>query len=143
MKNRKEFITKGMTPGEFFDRFTVFIQKAFHSDDYKKRVDEYVAILNKNGLDGNLLKVLCELQIFNVNIWCLESDIRRDKEGELGLLEVGRRALRIRDFNRGRTKSSNAINKLMGVLEQDEKFEQHDSVQEKNNADNLHRTSSI
>ena len=135
--------TKEMTPGEFFDRFTVLIQKAFHSDDYKKRVDEYITILNENGFDGNLLKVLCELQIFNVNIWCLESDIRRDKEGELGLLEVRRRALRIRDFNRGRTKSSNTINKLMGVLEQDEKFEQHDSVQEKKNVDNLHRTSSI
>jgi len=134
--------TKQMTPGEFFDRFTVLIQKAFYSDEYKKRVDEYVIILNKNGIDGNLLKVLCELQMFNVNIWHLESDIRKGNEKELGLLEVGRRALKIRDFNRGRTKRSNTINKLMGELEQDEKFGL-DQVQERNNANNLHRTTSF
>jgi len=140
--DNNEMKTKTMTPGEFFDRFTVLIQKAFHSDEYKKRVDEYVVILNENNIDGNLLRTLCELQMFNVNIWHLESDIRKDKEGELGLIEVGRRALKIRDFNRGRAKRSNAINRLMGVLEQDDKFEL-DQVQEKDNADNLHRTASF
>jgi len=121
---KKEFVTKGMTPGEFFDRFTILLQKSFFSDDYKKRVEEYVAILDKNGFDGKFLRIICELQIININIWHLESDIRKSREGELGLLEVGRRALRIRDYNRERTERSNIINRLMGEKEQDEKFEQ-------------------
>ncbi|TES93764.1 MAG: hypothetical protein E3J90_14050 [Promethearchaeota archaeon] len=139
---KKKFITKGMTPGELFDRFTILLQKSFFSDDYRERAEEYVAILDKNGFDGKFLRIICELQIININIWHLESDIRKDKEGELGLMEVGRRALRIRDYNRERTKRSNAINELMGESERDEKFEL-DQIKEKSNVDNLHRTSTL
>lgn len=46
----------------------------------------------------------------NGNIWTLESDIRQGKEGELGLEEVGRRALAIRDLNAGRIKVKNELN---------------------------------
>lgn len=51
-------------------------------------------------------------ELFRVNgsIWDLESDIRKGKEGELGLEEVGRRALAIRDLNGHRVKIKNEIN---------------------------------
>ena len=40
-----------------------------------------------------------ELYKINGQIWDLEGDIRAGKEGELGLEEVGKRALAIRDLN--------------------------------------------
>ena len=40
-----------------------------------------------------------QLQEINGRIWDLESDIRKGKEGELGLEEVGRRAIAIRNIN--------------------------------------------
>ena len=46
----------------------------------------------------------------NGDIWTLESDIRKGKEGELGLEEVGRRALQIRDHNKLRIEAKNRIN---------------------------------
>lgn len=46
----------------------------------------------------------------NGDIWDLESDIRRGNELILGLEEVGRRALRIREFNNIRVSIKNEIN---------------------------------
>lgn len=54
------------------------------------------------------------LRRLNAQIWDLESDIRRGKEGELGLEEVGRRALKIRDINRQRIALKNEISKVTG-----------------------------
>jgi len=51
-----------------------------------------------------------ELLKHNGDIWTLESDIRKGKEGELGLEEVGRRALQIRDHNKLRIEVKNRIN---------------------------------
>jgi hypothetical protein len=55
--------------------------------------------------------VVDQLKTLNGKIWDLESDIRSGKEGELGLEEVGRRAILIRDINRERVSLKNAINK--------------------------------
>lgn len=49
---------------------------------------------------------------FNGKIWDLESDIRKGKEGELGLEEVGRRALAIRDLNGFRILNKNKISSI-------------------------------
>lgn len=49
--------------------------------------------------DGSIKEWLNRLLIHNAMIWSLESDIRQGKEGELGLSEVGRRAIRIREHN--------------------------------------------
>jgi len=46
-------------------------------------------------------------------IWHLESDIRKGREGELGLEEVGRRALLIRDLNTERISFINQLNRLL------------------------------
>ena len=54
--------------------------------------------------------------LYEVNgaIWDLESDIRKGKEGELGLEEVGRRALKIRDLNAKRIQFKNDISERYG-----------------------------
>lgn len=60
------------------------------------------------------------LQLYDVNgkIWDLESEIRQGKEGKLGLEEVGRRALAIRDLNADRVKLKNEIARLAGEFEE-------------------------
>ena len=50
------------------------------------------------------------ISIVNIKISILEADIRKGKEDELGLEEVGRRALQIRDLNKERVAIKNAIN---------------------------------
>ena len=50
-----------------------------------------------------------ELYKINGIIWDLESDIRKGKEGLLGLEEVGRRAILIRDNNKKRISFKNKI----------------------------------
>jgi len=58
---------------------------------------------------------LNELYIVNAKIWDLESDIRKGKEGELGLEEVGRRAILIRNLNRERVALKNKIIEETGI----------------------------
>jgi len=50
----------------------------------------------------------------NGKIWDLEADIRGGKDGKLGLGEVGRRALAIRDLNKLRVAIKNEITSLAG-----------------------------
>ena len=67
----------------------------------------------KNELNGDEIYAYVD-QLYEVNrrIWDLESDIRKGKEGELGLEEVGRRAIMIRDFNKERINIKNTINTI-------------------------------
>jgi hypothetical protein len=65
-------------------------------------------------LRASLDDLLVKLYTINGRIWNLESDIRQGKEGLLGLEEVGRRALAIRDFNGERIRLKNRITDLIG-----------------------------
>ncbi len=71
---------------------------------YKKALDEFRE-------KGILIKQewIDELYDLNGQIWDIESDIRRGKEGELGLEEVGRRAIAIRKINSKRVAIKNKI----------------------------------
>ena len=73
-------------------------------EEYKRAIEEN----RKKGvkIDEKWLERLYEL---NSRIWDLESDIRRGKEGELGLEEVGRRAIEIRELNKKRISVKNEI----------------------------------
>ena len=55
-------------------------------------------------------------RLYEVNgkIWDLEADIRQGKEGKLGLEEVGRRALAIRNLNNKRVAIKNEIVSMTG-----------------------------
>lgn len=103
-----------LTPGEFFDRFTITILKARYSDDYRQRVESLVDTLNQNELQGDLLYEVCSLMMVNTDIWNLEADIRQGEEGTLGLKEVGERALKIRNENKRRVGMVNTLNELFG-----------------------------
>ena len=58
---------------------------------------------------ADLIDRLC---ISNIKISILEADIRQGKEKELGLEEVGRRALEIRDINKERVALKNALKEI-------------------------------
>lgn len=63
--------------------------------------------------EGSLLFVT-KLKEVNGKIWDLESDIRKGKENELGLEEVGRRAIQIRELNKIRVGYKNEMVKIYG-----------------------------
>jgi len=73
-------------------------------EEYERAVKEF----EKRGviIDKNWLNSLYEI---NGKIWDLESDIRKGKENELGLEEVGRRAILIREWNKKRVGIKNKI----------------------------------
>jgi len=66
--------------------------------------------------DGLIIKDdwIKEMYGANKKIWDLESDIRKGKEESLGLEEVGRRAISIRNFNKERIEIRNKIAKETG-----------------------------
>ena len=59
-------------------------------------------------------RILKKLYEVNGKIWDLEADIRKGKEGELGLEEVGRRAIEIRNLNKTRISIKNEITEVTG-----------------------------
>lgn len=60
------------------------------------------------------IKGIRKLYELNGEIWKLEFDIRRGKEKQLGLTEVGRRAIAIRGWNGKRISEKNRLNKVFG-----------------------------
>lgn len=96
--------------GDIVDRWTIAYLKCYRGKvDTYEECEEY-RIYSEN-YDGKVIKEAFDgLLQANGDIWTLESDIRKGKEGELGLEEVGRRALAIRDLNAGRIKIKNELN---------------------------------
>ena len=96
-----------MPISEVADRFTILQLKRERTDldvsyeiaPYKRELDRYY----------NIDTFVDDLYRVNGMIWDLESDIRKGKEGELGLEEVGRRAIEIRNLNNTRVEIKNEI----------------------------------
>ena len=98
-----------MSLGEIADRYSIIKLKSERTDvDCKEEFNTL-----KNELNGDEIYAYVD-QLYEVNgrIWDLESDILKCKEGELGLEEVGRRAIMIRDFNKERINIKNTINTI-------------------------------
>ncbi len=96
-----------MPIGEIADRYSIAILKKQRADADNQ--DEITQFLNElNQYDG-IFDYVEKLININGKIWDLESDLRKGKEGELGLEEVGRRAIQIREFNKIRVGYKNQI----------------------------------
>jgi hypothetical protein len=68
-----------------------------------------------NGIDRSLpgmADLLCNLLEINASIWDAEAAIRQGLDADLGLSEIGSRAIRIRDLNRIRVRIKNQIAQL-------------------------------
>lgn len=81
--------------------------------DYTNAIEEY--IVEEICTEKDVEEWYKQLYEANVRIWDLEADIRQGKEGKLGLEEVGRRAIAIRENNGKRVKIKNDIVAQTGV----------------------------
>lgn len=97
-----------MSIGDIVDRYTICILKSERLGlDNSKELDDLQNEIKKyDDLDEYVNK------LYNINgeIWDLESDIRRGNENILGLEEVGRRAIKIREKNNLRVNLKNELN---------------------------------
>jgi len=82
-------------------------------DDYAEAIEEYVQenICTSKQVDS-WYKRLYEI---NGKIWDLEALLRQGKEGKLGLEEVGRRAIEIRNNNAVRVAIKNEVVQTIGI----------------------------
>ncbi len=103
---------------ELLDRFSIMKLKMERIGDpyLKGEFDSLQKGINKYKDRGIDVKEdwLTRLYDTNAKMWDLEHDIRKGKEGELGLEEVGRRALAIRDLNKQRVSIKNEITDATG-----------------------------
>jgi hypothetical protein len=101
-----------MPISEILDRYSIAILKKERANaENEKEIND---LLNEIEVYKNINSFFIENKIreliqINGKIWDLESDIRKGKENELGLEEVGRRAIQIREFNKIRVKYKNEI----------------------------------
>jgi hypothetical protein len=106
-----------MSLGEIADRYSIVKLKSERTE--VDCTEEFQALAEELDKVEGLAPYVQQLYEVNGKIWDLESDIRRGKEGELGLEEVGRRAIKIRGFNGERVSIKNTVNKIYktGFLE--------------------------
>lgn len=103
---------------ELIDRMSIEKLKEERISNYKSNFGNdalrYCFSIIPDKQKSQLLGYFDDLYNWNGKIWDLESDIRQGKEGELGLEEVGRRAITIREFNKKRIEVKNEITKVFG-----------------------------
>lgn len=106
-----------MPLNEMIDRCSILALKRERLPENEKLVAEcerFESELGKHVDQDTIKKHFALLKEVNGKIWDLESDIRKGKEGALGLEEVGRRALAIRDLNAERIRLKNVIAEELG-----------------------------
>ena len=101
---------------DLYDRYTIELLKNERAEaNNQSHIDVLKAEIDKRGL---VQQFIDELKEANGNIWDLESDIRKGKGGELGLEEVGRRALKIRQLNNLRIVVKNEVANHFGEFKE-------------------------
>jgi len=103
---------------ELLDRLVIVRLKAERIKDKEKEkeLEFYMKELEEYRRKGFVIKDEWLEKLYDINgkIWDLEADIRKGKEGELGLNEVGKRAIEIRNLNKIRISIKNEITELTG-----------------------------
>ena len=104
---------------EVADRYTIALLKIerlptdeIDIDDMRKQIDYYRDGLNLE--DPELAQLVENLYDITGEMWNAEHAIRKGQDENLGLEEIGRRAIHIRDLNRNRMKIKNDIIDLTG-----------------------------
>jgi len=103
---------------EIIDRLSILMLKCERFPKHMRPIEErdrFLAAFNEmRPQDIRKTGWLVDQTQINGLIWDLEAAIRQGKEGELGLEEVGRRAIRLRDLNAERVRRKNQIAQVMG-----------------------------
>jgi tetratricopeptide (TPR) repeat protein len=101
-----------MPISEIADRYSIALLKKERANaDNDQEINVLYQELVKYDQALNFVEKLKEI---NGQIWDLESDIRKGKENELGLEEVGRRAIAIRGLNKIRVSYKNEMVNIYG-----------------------------
>jgi hypothetical protein len=106
-----------MPIGEILDRYSIAVLKKerANADNDIELIDLLKEIEDYRQKDSEFINhKINQLIEINGMIWDLESDIRKGREGELGLEEVGRRAIKIREFNKIRVGYKNDVVEVFG-----------------------------
>lgn len=108
-----------MSIGDIADRYSICKLKIERTDvDFTEEFQELQKELNDY---DNIKEYVDRLYEINGKIWDLEYDIRRGKDRELGLEEVGKRAIKIREYNGKRVQTKNEINVITNTGFQEKK----------------------
>lgn len=99
-----------ISKGDLVDRYSIVKLKSERTD--VDCSDESTSLIEEISKTDGLVDFVQELYTVNGMIWDLESDIRKGREGELGLEEVGRRAIAIRELNGKRVAIKNKVNTI-------------------------------
>lgn len=103
---------------ELLDRLSILTLKIQRIGEphLQLEYDEVVTAIEEFELENILVKEEWFVSLLHINqtIWDLEAAIRQGKEDDLGLEEVGRRALLIRDTNKCRVSIKNTITQETG-----------------------------
>jgi len=101
-----------MPISEIADRYSIAILKSQRANaDNKNEIDQ---LYNEISGYEDISIYIDSLLDINGRIWDLESDIRKGKEDEIGIEEVGRRAIKIRELNKIRVGYKNQMVKKYG-----------------------------
>jgi hypothetical protein len=98
---------------ELVDRLVIAKIKLEKTQSNRDEYDFYVAQLSQCDL-SLVADLINQLELIHLTIWKLESDIRRGFEDKLGLEEVGKRAIEIRNHNAQRIILKNQIAEKLG-----------------------------
>ena len=107
-----------MTIGEFTDKISIQLHKVEKIGE--KSYPEYIhlteELLLKTPMKNieEMVKSIRALYKINGEIWKLESDLRQGKEKKLGLKEIGKRAIEIRNKNHKRIAEQNRLIEICG-----------------------------
>jgi len=117
-ENRKDKYKADMSIGEFLDRLSILLHKTQKIGpsaypEFIKYVGKFLLEINLSDFD-KAIEGFRNLYEINGKIWFLESELRKGYEKELGLQEIGKRALKIRDLNTQRIKEQNRLIESFG-----------------------------
>lgn len=96
-------------PADILDRLSILLLHRLKGGDVEATGPEFLSFSQAAGGLTPVLEEFLVLVEVNGRIWDLESDIRKGREGLLGLEEIGQRALAIRDLNKRRIEAKNRI----------------------------------
>jgi hypothetical protein len=97
---------------ELIDRYAIAKLKWQKTESNKEELDFYTHQIS--GIDtSKILDLIDELTDIHMEIWNLEWQLKQGVEDQLPLAEIGRRAIKIRDYNNKRVAIKNKCASMM------------------------------
>ena len=93
---------------ELVDRYTIALLKHEKTNDNQQELDWYTQHLQTYDV-SSIQEDLVSLYNIHKQIWSLEAELKAGKENNLSLEEIGRRAIKIRNWNHERIALKNTM----------------------------------